>query len=134
MDSIDDQERTSQLIQVDESNIDIVTELNNLGLYILMSCSGLEEDNEYDEHPWKPFVTIDVENPLSFYHVFTIADMAGWESNYGLDGLGIELRLNEMSQEETRIRWDLLLDSAKIVIQRIQILGKGNVTAPIKDK
>ena len=134
MDSIDDHERTCPLIHADGSNNEIITDLNNLGLYILMSCSGLDEDNEHDECPWNPFVTIDVESPLSFYHVFTIADMAGWESKYGLDGLGIELRLNEMSQEETRIRWDLLLDSAKIVIQRIQILGKGKVTAPIKSK
>ena len=134
MDSIDDQERTSSLEHNEGSNSAIITELNNLGLYILMSCSGLDEDNEHDEIRWNPFVTIDVETPLSYYHVFTIADMAGWESNYGLDGLGIELRLNKMSQEETRIRWDLLLDSAKVVIKRIQILGKGNVSAPIKPK
>ncbi|MHA1636889.1 MAG: hypothetical protein ACTSUB_02635 [Candidatus Thorarchaeota archaeon] len=134
MDSIDEQERTSLPMDIDRSNSAIITELNNLGLYILMSCSGLDDDNEQDEIPWNPFVTIDVESPLSFYHVFTIADMAGWESNYGIDGLGIELRLNEMSQEETRIRWDLLLDSAKIVIQRIQILGKNSITAPTKDK
>ncbi|MHA1882419.1 MAG: hypothetical protein ACTSUO_05180 [Candidatus Thorarchaeota archaeon] len=133
MDSIDEQERTSLPMDIDRSNSAIITELNNLGLYILMSCSGLDDDNEQDEIPWNPFVTIDVESPLSFYHVFTIADMAGWESNYGIDGLGIELRLNEMSQEETRIRWDLLLDSAKIVIQRIQILGKNSITAPTKD-
>ena len=134
MDSIDDQEQTKPLEQMGSTNNEIITELNNLGLYILMSCSGLDEDNEDDKCHWKPFVTIDVENPLSFYHIFTIADMAGWESSYGKDGLGIELRLNEMSQEETRIRWDLLLDSAKIVIQRIQILGKGNAAAPINNK
>ena len=134
MDSIDDQKRTSPLIHNEGWNGAILTEMNDLGLYILMSCSGLDADNAQDKIPWNPFVTIDVESPLSLYNVFTIADMAGWESNYGLDGLGIELRLNEMSQEETRIRWNLLLDSAKIVIQRIQILGKGKVTAPIKSK
>ena len=126
MDLIDDEEQTTLPLSGVQNNVDILDELNKLGFYVIRSCSGLNEDNESGEQPWTPFVTIDVEDPLSYYHIFTVADMAGWDANYGVNGLGIELQLHEATQEEIRIRWDLLLDSARVVIRRIQILGKGN--------
>ncbi len=125
MDSVKNFEGTFEQPESGHSINDIISGLNDLGLLTLTSCSGIELDNVENEDPWIPFVTMDVETPIAFYHLFTIADMAGWNAKYGMHGLGVELRLSESNEDEIRIRWDLLLDSAKMVIERIQILGKG---------
>ncbi|MHA1479992.1 MAG: hypothetical protein ACTSQZ_01020, partial [Candidatus Thorarchaeota archaeon] len=98
MDSVKNFEGTFEQPESGHSVNDIISGLNDLGLLTLTSCSGIEVDNVENEDTWIPFVTMDVETPIAFYHLFTIADMAGWNAKYGMNGLGVELRLSESDE------------------------------------
>ncbi len=115
--------------EIDPSIRNTIRELNALGLTTGGCCSGLEDEHEHADGDmrWNPYVSFFADGPGHIHHLFTIADMAGWKSDYGVNGHGVEVRLEGLGYEELRIRWDLLIDSARFVMERIATLGNSRI-------
>jgi tetratricopeptide (TPR) repeat protein len=102
---------------IDDSIREVIRQFNDLGLLTIGSCSGLDEDHVGRKSEFGPFLIIEVNRPNLHHHLITIADMAGWKSEY--TATEIDFSLKDYSQEEIGKRWDLLLSSAEIVMKRI---------------
>jgi tetratricopeptide (TPR) repeat protein len=104
--------------RIDESIAPTIEELNDLGLRTWGSCSGLEEDHE-DKEPMAPYVAFEANRPHAYHHLITIADMAGWTADYGVNGWGMELDFENEDQYERELAWKRLVEAAHTVMHRV---------------
>ena len=105
-------------MEIDESIVPIIEELNDMGLKTWGSCSGLEQDH-LDREPMAPYVSFDTERTHAHHHLFTIADMAGWTADYGVNGWGVELDFDNEDQYERELAWKRLIEAAHTVMDRV---------------
>ena len=99
--------------RVDGSIIDTILELNKAGFATTESCSGLKKDHEGDA-PFPAYVCFDDE----YYHdvsahLFTLAEIAGWDPCWGAHGYDVLLYAVADGKKETEKAWERLTASSK---------------------
>jgi len=101
------------LRRVDESIKDPILELNKAGFATIESCSGLKKDHE-DKAPFESYVCFNDEayHDVSA-HLFTLAEIAGWDPCWGAHGFDVLLYAFEESEREKERAWKRLDTAAK---------------------
>jgi len=99
------------LRKVDKSIKESILELNKAGFATTECCSGLKKDHEGDA-PFPAYVCLDDE----YYHdvsahLFTLAEMAGWDPCWGAHGF--DVLLYAVADTETEKAWERLASVAK---------------------
>jgi len=101
------------LRRVDESIRDPILELNKAGFATIESCSGLKKDHE-GSRPLEPYVCFDDEYYLDVSaHVFTLAELAGWDVCWGAHGFDVLLYAVDAGERELEKAWKRLAKAAK---------------------
>jgi tetratricopeptide (TPR) repeat protein len=106
--------------EIDPSIQDIIAELHSLGLMTSSCCSGLPEDHP-DREPQKPYVYFCADYDGAHHHLITIANMAGWIGEYGVNGWGVEVFYGSDEPEEIREAWSRLIQMAWLVMPKLRI-------------
>jgi len=101
------------LRRVDASIKEPILELNKAGFATTECCSGLKKDHEGDA-PFPAYVCFDDE----YYHdvsahLFTLAEIAGWDPCWGTHGFDVLLYAVADSEKETEKAWERLGSAAK---------------------
>ncbi len=90
-----------------------ILRLNELGFTTKESCSGLLEEHP-DREPYWPYVMFDERAyPGISPHLFTLADMALWDTNYAPHYFDIYLKVQK--KENTLASFGKLVSSAEIL-------------------
>ena len=104
--------------EIDASIVSIIEDLNEMGLTTRGSCSGLDADH-VDREPVDPYVAFDAGRTHAYHYLFTIADMAGWTADYGVNGWGVELGFDADDQHEREEAWQRLMEAARLIMSRV---------------
>lgn len=101
------------LRRVDSSIRDTILELNKAGFATIESCSGLKKDHEGSK-PFQPYVAFDDE----YYHdvsahLFTMAELAGWDPCWGAHGFEVLIYATDESEKELEKAWKKLGEVAR---------------------
>ncbi|MBA7582637.1 hypothetical protein ES708_24573 [subsurface metagenome] len=110
-----------EIIQsIDPSIQTIIAEFHSLGLMTSSCCSGLPEDHP-DREPQKPYVYFWGDYEGAHHHLFTIANMAGWTADYGVNGWGVEVSVSHSEPEDIRTAWARLIQMTRLVMPNLRI-------------
>jgi len=102
--------------EIDASIAHHIRALNLLNLKTSGSCSGLEVDHP-DREAWCPYVSFEADRQGVYHHLFTIADVAGWKADYGVNGFGVEMSYEASKDDnEFALAWDNLVQCARHVM------------------
>ncbi len=99
--------------RVDSSIKEHILELNKAGFATIESCSGLKKDHEGDA-PLPAYVCFDDE----YYHdvsahLFTLAELAGWDPCWGAHGFDVLLYALTDNNKELEKAWERFGNVAK---------------------
>jgi hypothetical protein len=82
--------------------------------------SGLPEDHP-DRDPQRPYVYFWGDYEEAHHHLFTLAEMAGWHADYGVNGWGIEVSYNGTEPEDVREAWAKLIQMARVIMPHLYL-------------
>ncbi|MHA1137061.1 MAG: hypothetical protein ACTSSE_11300 [Candidatus Thorarchaeota archaeon] len=101
------------LKQVDGSIKEQILELNKAGFATTESCSGLKQDHEGDA-PFPAYSCFNDEHYLDVSaHLFTLAEIAGWDPCWGDHGFDVLLYAVGDTEKEREKAWERLQDSGR---------------------
>ena len=110
-----------EIIQsIDPSIQTIIAEFHSLGLMTASCCSGLPEDHP-DRESHRPYVYFWADYEGAHHHLFTIANMAGWTADYGVNGWGVEVSVIHTESEDIREAWSRLIQMARLVMPNLRV-------------
>ena len=98
---------------------EIVKELGELGVIPFDVRTGLDQRSISYDSLWRPCMGVIAGSNEDCHHLFTIAAMAGWDSEYDINGRGVILRRLASDAEGTLGAWAILLNAARIVMGEI---------------
>jgi len=111
-----EEERGRETSEIDASIRHHIKALNLMNLRTWGSCSGLQADHG-DREAWNPYVSFAADRQGSHHHLITIAEVAGWKADYGVNGFGVEIRLEKGKDDnEIALAWDNLVQCARHVM------------------
>jgi hypothetical protein len=120
MSRIEDSKTESDAMPVGrEAVLSIVAELEDLGMVAYEFRTGVDVADFTDDSLWKPIIGVCATTAEEAHHLFTIAAMAGWQSEYALNGKGVLLAFRAANAEEALGGWAMLLNSARLVRREI---------------
>ncbi|MGY5872516.1 MAG: tetratricopeptide repeat protein [Candidatus Thorarchaeota archaeon] len=105
---------------IDPSIQSIIAEFHQLGLMTSSCCSGLPEDHP-NRTPHRPYVYFWGDYEGAHHHIFTLANMAGWTPDYGVNGWGVEVSGSHTDPEDIRESWARLIQMARLVMPHLRI-------------
>lgn len=99
---------------VDKSIKRHIRELNEFGFATTSSCSGMARDHP-ERRPMLPYVMFDDESYFDVSaHLFSLADMAGWQSSFGAHGYDVAIEYNIDGLDEDYMEaWGELVEAAR---------------------
>jgi hypothetical protein len=96
------------LRRVDKSIRESILDLNRSGFATTECCSGLKKDHE-GERPFEAYVCFDCEYYLDVSaHLFTLADLAGWDACWGAHGFDVLLYAVDEGEKNLEKAWKRL--------------------------
>ena len=102
--------------EIDASIAHHIKTLNLMNLRTWGSCSGLDVDHP-DREAWRPYVSFAANRQGSHHHLLTIADVAGWKADYGVNGFGVEMSFGAGKDDnKIALAWDNLVQCARHVM------------------
>jgi len=101
------------LRRVDASIKEPILELNKSGFATIESCSGLKKDHE-EKNPHHGYVCFDDDYYQDVSaHLFTLAELAGWDPCWGVHGFDVLLYSVAEGEVEIEKAWERLGSIAK---------------------